>query len=48
MGNLHYTIIPFQLKNVGGTNQHVINAIFQDVLHDYLEDYLDDLVVNPL
>lgn len=33
MSNSHYTVMSFDLKNVGATT-----TIFHDMLHDWLED----------
>lgn len=46
MGNFHYTVMSFGLKNIGATYQHTITAIFSDMLHDYIEYYVDDIVVK--
>lgn len=46
MGNFHYTIMLFGLKNVGANYQGAINAIFHHMLHDYVEDYVNDIIVT--
>lgn len=37
-GNFHYIVMPFGLKNARATDQNIMTAIFQDMLHDYMED----------
>jgi hypothetical protein len=46
LGNFHYTVMPFGLKNAGATYQHAMTTIFHDMLHHIVEDYVDDLVVK--
>lgn len=46
MGNFHYTVMPFGLKNVGATYQRAMYFIFHDMLRGCLEDYVDDIVVK--
>lgn len=46
MGNFHYTVMPFGLKNAGATYQCVMMYIFHDMMHGCLEDYVDDIVVK--
>lgn len=48
MGNFHYTIMSFSLKNVGSFYQCAMTAIFHDMVRDYLEDYVDNIVVKPM
>ena len=45
-GNFYYTVMPFGLKNIGGTYQRAMTVIFLDMIHDCVEDYVDDLVVK--
>ena len=33
IGNFYYTVMPFELKNVGTTYQHTMMAIFHDMMH---------------
>lgn len=46
IGNFHYTIMPFGLKNVEGIYQRVMTIYFHDILHGCLENYVDDIVAN--
>ena len=48
MGNFYYTVMPFELKNVGTTYQRAMTAIFHDMMHQELEDYVDDIVVKGI
>lgn len=46
MGNFHYNVMLWGLKNVAATYQWATNAIFHDMLHNSLEYFVDDIVVN--
>ena len=46
IGNFHYTVMPFDLKNAGATYQRTMTAIFHDMMHKEMEDYVDDIVVK--
>lgn len=46
MGNFHYMVMPFGLKNVDSTYQQAMTTIFHDMLHDSLEDYVDHIVLK--
>lgn len=46
MGNFHYTIMSFGLKNVGATYQWTITFVFHDMLRNCLEDCVDDIVAK--
>lgn len=46
VGNLHYIVMWFGLKNLGATYQRAMTAVFYDMLHDCIEEYLDDIVVE--
>jgi len=41
-----YKVMPFVLKNMGPTNQRMMQTIFEDMLHKTMECYVDDLVVK--
>ena len=41
-----YTVMPFDLKNVGATYQRVMMKIFQDIQHKTVECSMDDLAVK--
>lgn len=42
----YYTIMSFDLMNVGAIYQRAMTTIFHDMLHCCLEDYVDDTVVS--
>lgn len=44
IGNFHYTVMSFGLKNAGANYQRAMTAIFHDMLHGCLKDYVDDIV----
>ena len=46
IGNFHYTVMPFGLKNAKATYQRAMTAIFHDMMHKEIEDYVDDIVVK--
>lgn len=46
MGNFHYTVMPFGLKNAEVTYQRAMIAAFHDMLHGCLEDYVGDIIVK--
>lgn len=46
MGNFHYTVMPFGLKNAGATYQRAMTVIFGDLIHHSIGCYIDDLVVK--
>ena len=46
IGNFYYTVMPFDLKNVGATYQQTMTTIFHDIIHEEMEDYVDDIVVK--
>ena len=46
IGNYHYKVIPFGLKNVGATYQRMMNKIFEPQLGRKIEVYIDDMVVK--
>ena len=46
IGNFHYTVMPFGLKNAGATYQRAMTAIFHDMIHKEIKDYVDDIVVK--
>ena len=41
-----YKVMPFVLKNAGGTYQHAMQRIFDDMLHKYVECYVNNLIVK--
>ena len=46
IGNYHYKVIPFGLKNAGSTYQRMMTRMFESQLGKNLEMYIDDMVVK--
>ena len=46
IGNFHYKVMPFGLKNVGSTYQRMVTKMFKDQLGKNMEAYIDDMVVK--
>ncbi|XP_065629984.1 uncharacterized protein LOC136067703 [Quercus suber] len=46
IGNYHYKIMPFGLKNVGSTYQRMMTRIFEPQLGKKIKIYIDDMVVK--
>ena len=46
VGNYHYKVMPFGLKNAGSTYQRMITKIFEPQLGKNVEVYIDDMVVK--
>ena len=46
IGNHHYKVMLFGLKNVGFTYQRMMNRIFESQLGKNIEVYIDDMVVK--
>ena len=46
IGNYHYKVMPFGLKNVGSTYQRMITRMFDPQLGKNIEVYIDDMVVK--
>ena len=46
IGNYHYKIMPFDLKNVGSTYQRMMTRMFESLLGKNIEFYIDDMVVK--
>ena len=44
--NYHYTVMPFELKNVGATYQRMMTRMFQDKIGRTVEVNIDDMVVK--
>ena len=47
-GTYCYKVMPFGLKNAGGTYQWLVNRMFADKLGDTMEVYIDDMLVKSL
>ena len=46
IGNYHYKVMPFGLKNVGSTSQRMMTRMFKPQLGKSIKAYIDDMVVN--
>ena len=46
IGNYHYKVMPFGLKNVGSTYQRMMTRMFDPQLGKNIEVYIDDMVVK--
>ena len=46
IGNYHYKVMPFGLKNVGSTYQRMMTRMFESLLGKNIEIYIDDIVVK--
>ena len=45
-GTYCYQVMPFGLKNAGGTYQRVTTTLFHDMMHGDVEVYVDDMTVK--
>ena len=46
IGNYHYKVMPFGLKNAGSTYQRMMTKMFEPQLGRSIEIYIDDMVVK--
>ena len=46
IGNYHYKVMPFDLKNVGSTYQRMLTRMFESQLGKNIKIYIDDMVVK--
>ena len=46
VGNYHYKMMPFGLKNAGSTYQRMMTRMFESLLGKNIEIYVDDMVVK--
>ena len=46
IGNYHYKVMPFELKNSGSTYQRMMTRMFESLLGKNIEIYTDDMVVK--
>ena len=46
IGNYHYKVMPFGLKNVRSTYQRMMTRMFEPQLGKIIEVYIDDMVVK--
>ena len=46
IGNYHYKVMPFSLKNDGSTYQRMMTKMFEAQMSKNIEVYIDDMVVK--
>ena len=46
VGNYHYKVMPFGLKNAGSTYQRMMTRMFEQQMGKSVEVYIDDMVVK--
>ena len=46
VGNYHYKVMPFSLKNAGSAYQTMMTRMFESLLGKNIEIYIDDMVVK--
>ena len=46
IGNYHYKVMPFGLKNTGSTYQRMMTRMFESLLGKNIKIYIDDMVVK--
>ena len=46
IGNYHYKVMPFSLKNAGSTYQRMMTRMFESQLGKSIKVYIDDMVVK--
>ena len=46
VGNYHYKVMPFGLKNTGSTYQKMMTRMFESQLGKNIKIYIDDMVVK--
>lgn len=46
MANYYYRVIPFGLKNVLSTNQHLMNKICEEHIGNVMEVYINDMLIK--
>ena len=46
IGNYHYKVMSFRLKNAGSTYQRMMTRMFESLLGKNIEIYIDDMVVK--
>ena len=46
IGNYHYKVMPFGLKNAGSTYQRMMTRMFESQLGKNIKIYIDDMVVK--
>ena len=46
IGNYHYKVMPFGLKNAGSTYQRMMTKMFESLLAKNIKIYINDMVVK--
>ena len=46
IGNYHYKVMPFGLKNASSTYHRMMTRMFESLLGKNIEIYIDDMVVK--
>ena len=46
IGNYHYKVMPFGLKNAGSTYQRIMTKMFKSQMDKNIEVYINDMVVK--
>ena len=46
VGNYHYKVMPFGLKNAGSTYQRMMIRMFESLLGKNIKIYIDDMIVK--
>ena len=46
IGNYHYKVMPFSLKNAGSIYQRIMTKMFESQMDKNIEVYIDDIVVK--
>ena len=46
VGNYHYKVMPFGLKNAGSTYQRMMTRMFEQQMGKSVKVYIDDMVVK--
>ena len=46
VGNYHYKVMPFELKNARSTYQRMMTRMFEPQIGKVIEVYIDDMVVK--
>ena len=46
IGNYHYKVMPFNLKNVGSTYQRMMTKMFESQMGKNIKVYIDNMVVK--
>ena len=46
IGNYHYKVMPFGLKNTGSTYQRMMTKMFESQMCKNIKVYIDDIVVK--